>query len=316
VVTRTPSHADRTTLGVFVTSWIDGAEHLAPKTRDNYRWAARHIQGHPIARKEMAAIAPSDVRALYDTLAKTPTMRRHVHVLLRRVLEEAVTLELITMNAAAKVPKPHVPHREFTPWTPPDILAFLKAAKSDPFYALYLLALTTTMGPAELFGLQRSSVHLDAGYLVVEHNLEDVAGHLRLKETKTRQRRRRIDLPPIAIDALREHLVRTPVRRTTKFVFTDENGGPLRRSNFVRRSFEPLMKKAGVPRIRFYDLRHSANALMGYLGVPLQVASARMGHASITLTADTYGHLYPSMGADVAVRLGDFLTEKKIPKKG
>jgi integrase len=57
-----------------------------------------------------------------------------------------------------------------------------------------------------------------------------------------------------------------------------------------------------------YDMRHTANALMGLSGVPLEVARERCGHGSIKLTADTYGHIYPSMQRDVAVRLEALFT--------
>ena len=105
-----------------------------------------------------------------------------------------------------------------------------------------------------------------------------------------------------------------------ELVFTSAKGAPIRNTNLRRRWWKPLLEKAaalaekdardaGDPTYRFptdlrmYDMRHTANALMGLAGIALEVARERMGHSSIRLTADTYGHVYPSMQRDVAVRL-------------
>ncbi|MGP8100342.1 MAG: hypothetical protein ACLQHL_06185, partial [Candidatus Cybelea sp.] len=129
-----------------------------------------------------------------------------------------------------------------------------------------------------------------------------------------------IDLPAITIEALRRRLKLCLTEGSGELVFTSPEGAPIRNTNLRRRWWQPLLEKAAAlaekdardagdslyhfpTDLRMYDMRHTANALMGYAGIALEVARERMGHSSIRLTADTYGHVYPSMQRDVAVRL-------------
>ena len=178
------------------------------------------------------------------------------------------------------------------------------------------------MGPGELFALRPRDVQLAGGFVVVDGDLVEVVGQRpHIEETKNRFRRRRIDLPPMALDALRKRLkLRLAENPKVEQVFTSAEGTLIHMSNLRRRWWKPLLQraaalaekaahKAGDTQYRFptdlrmYDLRHTANALLSYIGVPLEVARERMGHASIRLTADTYGHIFPSMQRDVASRL-------------
>lgn len=335
---RKTSAEGRTRLGDFAEEWLKGADYLRNNTRATYEWALAYLLSSPLARMRLEDISRTDIRHFFNTLAplpskpkkdgrprKTPTAvgaatKLKIRVFLHRVLEEAFNLEIIDRNPADKFRLPE-PDRQIAVWEPEEALHFLREARGDRLYAMYLLALTTTMGPAELFGLRKVDVNLKGGYLMVVQNLEDVAGRVAVGATKTRSRRRRIDLPPQAIDALRDHLKAN--LSSGPFVFTSAEGQPLRRSNLRRREWLPLLKRAATsaekaaaeagnpdyrfPLIRFYDMRHTCNALMGYLGVPIEVARERMGHSSITTTVDVYGHIYRGQQDIVARKFGEFL---------
>lgn len=325
-------------LGVFLDEWMRSADYLRANSRATYEWAIGYIKRDPIVFKRLDEIEPVDIRNLLTALKPPPPKvtksgkvlyrdtvgvdtKKRVRAMLFRVFKEAVDLEILDRNPVAKVKAPKPPRRRMKVWEPDEILHFLREAKSHPLYAMFVLALTTTMGPAELFGLQKGDVHLKGGYLWVNQNLEDVNGKIALGDVKAAERRRRIELPDFTVAALREHL-KTNMERGP-FVFTSREGKPLRRTNVRRRDWIPLLDRVAAeaektaheagrteyrfPRIRFYDLRHSANALMGFLGVPIQVARERMGHSSIKTTDDVYGHLYASMQREVAVKLDRFL---------
>jgi integrase len=98
-------------------------------------------------------------------------------------------------------------------------------------------------------------------------------------------------------------------RDLQELVFGDTRGGPVRKSNLVRRSFLPLLKRAGLPRIRFHDLRHTAATLLLLAGVHPKVVQERLGHSQIAITLDTYSHVLPSMGRDAAKKLDALLGE-------
>ena len=147
-----------------------------------------------------------------------------------------------------------------------------------------------------MFGLEWSNVNLDQGYIQVTHILNEVHGKLKIKEPKTASSRRRIDLPKIAIDALKQHRKRmTAEGHESKFVFVNEHGGWWRRTHFHNQCFQPLLAKAGLPKIRFHDLRHTCATLLLQDNVHPKVVQERLGHSKISITLDTYSHVMPTM---------------------
>jgi integrase len=83
----------------------------------------------------------------------------------------------------------------------------------------------------------------------------------------------------------------------------------MRRNNLHRRSYKPLLKRAGLPDIRLYDLRHTFATLMFENKEQLKLVSEMLGHASVKQTADTYTHVSPTMHREAAMRLNDFLSD-------
>jgi integrase len=146
----------------------------------------------------------------------------------------------------------------------------------------------------------------------VNHILEENnrKGLLRLAEPKTATSRRRIDLPKIAVAALRRHRRRMlAAGHLGGHVFCDTDGGPIRKSNLIRRSFKPLLVEANLPDIRFHDLRHTAATLLLAQNVHPKVVQERLGHAQIHITLDTYSHVLPSMQKDATARLDRLLAK-------
>ena len=98
-----------------------------------------------------------------------------------------------------------------------------------------------------------------------------------------------------------------PLPYPGNLVFTDTKGGPIRKTNLLRRSFRPLLERAGLPRIRFHDLRHTSATLLLAEGVHPKVVQERLGHSNISLTLDTYSHAVPTMQRDAADRMDDLI---------
>ena len=164
--------------------------------------------------------------------------------------------------------------------------ALLQAVDGDRLEALYVLALTTGMRQGELLALRWRDVDLEGAALSVRGSLSRSSTGLTVVEPKT-VGRRHIPLGIIAVDALRRHRVTQAAERLHQgpgwmdndLVFANEVGKPIEASNLLRRSFEPLLKKAGVPRIRFHDLRHSAATLLRSQGSHPKVVSEPGGTA-------------------------------------
>ncbi|HEY2668299.1 MAG TPA: site-specific integrase, partial [Actinomycetota bacterium] len=129
--------------------------------------------------------------------------------------------------------------------------------------------------------------------------LEEVGGQpMRyMEETKTRTSRRALSLPSFLVELLNEHLVQAPAG---EFVFLGPQGAWLRRSVFRRSWFKPALDAAGLDGdLRFHDLRHTTAGLLIAQGAHPKEIQSRLGHASITTTLNVYGHLWPSLGAQL-----------------
>ncbi|MBI5493758.1 MAG: site-specific integrase [Deltaproteobacteria bacterium] len=301
---------ERLTVSQFLSRWLDSAKQtIRATTAARYRALIRvsvgpHIGGIPVQK-----LQPLQVQALYAKLEAAglaPSTRRQVHAILHRAFAQAVRWGNMVRNPCDAVDKPRVPKHRVDALKPEEVAKLAEAASGDRLAALYVLALSTGMRQGELLGLQWSDVDLPGRAVVVRHSLEEIAGKLRLSETKS-GKVRRVDLDAHTVDALREHRKRMLAEgHPGPWVFPDTEGNPLRKSNLVRRSFKPLLKRAGLPDIRFHDLRHAAATLMLLQGVNPKVVQERLGHAQLTITLDVYGHVLPTMQADAVAKMDAF----------
>jgi integrase len=183
--------------------------------------------------------------------------------------------------------------------------------EGDRFEALYVLALTTGLRIGELLGLKWSDIVFDTRRLRVSRQLQRGQGRsgegLIFTEPKAASRRT-VDLPTRTVEALKRHRKRQ-FEETLKaggayqdnaLVFTATLGTPLGPEKVTQRSFKPLLKRAGLPEIRFHDLRHTFATLLLARGVHPTYVQRALGHASVKMTLDRYSHWMPSMGRATA----------------
>ena len=206
---------------------------------------------------------------------------------------------LIPRNVCEVVVPPRVPKSEIKPLDARQAKKLLDTAKDTQpgFYALYVLAVTTGMRNGEILGLQWRDIDLDAGTLKVRRTVFNGV----ISTPKTARSKRGIRLPKMAVDALRQH------PRSSEWVFSSKNGTSLSVHNLHNRSWKPLLRDAGLPDIRFHDLRHTCATLLLSKGVHPKLVQELLGHSSIEITLDTYSHVLPSMGDGVATAMDDLL---------
>lgn len=138
----------------------------------------------------------------------------------------------------------------------------------------------------------------------MQYNLLEAKDVLSRSEPKSARSRRSIKLPDFAVAALREHRTQMLAEgHPGPWVFCSTSGGPIWKSNFINKSFKPLLKKAKLPNIRFNDLRHTAATLLLAEGVHPKIIQEHLGHSQISLTLDTYSHVLPSMQQEAAAKL-------------
>lgn len=238
---------------------------------------------------------------------RAPTVRA-VMGLLRRILSAAVDSELANTNVAAKVPLPRLEYKE-TAFLSPGELRQLVMALPSRWKAFVLVAALGGLRFGEVSALRIERIDWSRSQIRVEDALNEVNGKLHCGFTKTRQKRA-VTLPMSAMEALKEHIARFPPDEGG-FVFTAEDGGLVRRSNFRKRVWLPALSAAGLKSIRFHDLRHTAAALAIAVGAHPKALQARLGHSTITMTLDRYGHLYENLDREIAVGLDSLLTSKQ-----
>src|SRR5262249_10834061 len=159
-------------------------------------------------------------------------------------------------------------------------------------------------------GLQWDDIDFNGRFAEVRRGIND--GRI---STPKSGRSRRVDLSAQLTEALKTHLVeqkRETLRRGWKelptWVFTNEVGNPLDPDNFANRVWPKLLAKAGLRKIRIHDLRHTYASLLIAQGENLAYVKDQMGHHSIRVTVDTYGHLAPGGNKAAVDRLDDATT--------
>jgi integrase len=309
------SDAPRLTVGEYLKRWLEDAVRPArtPNTYASYEGAVRnHIARH-LGGVRLASLSPVAVQGLYSAMERggaSPRTRELAHAVLHRALAQAVKWGLAARNACDAVERPKVPRKEMKVYTPEQTRRLLEAARGHRLGALFVLAAATGARQGELFGLRWPDVDLEGGTVHVQRTLEERGGRLRLKEPKSAKSRRRVELPRFAAEALAGHRARMAAEgfATDEHpVFPDTRGGWLRKSNFIRKVYKPLLRRAGLPELKFHALRHGLATLMLTAGTHPKVVQEWLGHAQASMTLDVYSHVLPSLHREAADRIDEAL---------
>jgi len=327
-------------VSTYLKEWLDTT---APSRRENTQESYRtYVDLYLIPKlgneeHRLCDLTPARIQRAWTELlgqGLSPRTVRYAHSILHSALDQAVAWRMLSANPAAAVKLPKLrATRTMRPLDQAETKRFLEAAKGHRLGPFFELALVSGMRPSELFGLRWDNVDLDAGVIQVRATLVRDREGWRLREPKTKRGKRVIPLPPETVDTLltwkatqgKERLKRGSGWTDHGLVFTTRTGEPLEIRNVANRALRSVCKAADLtetippppgkehrkPRIKaaitLYDLRHTAATLMLAAGVHPKVASERLGHASISITLDTYSHVLPSMQEDAAEKIGAIL---------
>jgi len=300
---------------------------VALRTWQDYRYHIYENVIPKIGAVVMRDLKPRDVdlwlKSLRDRGLGDRTVE-YAQAVLRRALQFAVEWEILDRNPAAARFRAAKRKRTVKPGgvkirflDPDESRTFLDAVRGDRHEVLYALAITTGLRPEELYGLRLKDVNLDGRCLTVNQVLartrrkkgEDVP-RFAFGPPKTEKSRRTIDFPEFVRDLLVEQRRRVMEMRQLGgtgwrdhgLMFPSEAGTPLDERN-VLRGFYELCAGNGLPKLRLYDLRHTHASLLIHEGVHPKKISERLGHSSIKLTMDTYGHLFEGSDHDSAEKM-------------
>jgi integrase len=300
---------ERQTLGTFLTQWLEGIRppHVRPKTYRSYEQLMRVHVIPALGKIPLTKLTPQRLQALYaERLAsgRSQTTVRHIHAVLHTALEQAVRWGLVARNVSDLVDAPKMRRQEMLVLNGEQARTFLSVAQGDRLEALYVAALTTGMREGELLALRWRDVDLDVGHLQVCNTLQKLPGQPpEIAPAKTDYSRRKITLAGTTLEALRAHKIRQNAERLAmgpawedwELVFCTTIGTPLSGKNLLERGLRPLLKRAGLPALRFHDLRHTCATLLLLQGVHPKIVSEMLGHSSVAITLQVYSHVLPDM---------------------
>lgn len=246
-------------------------------------------------------ITPNDVNrlilAMVDAELSTSTVR-NAYTALRKALDDAVAVGLLASNPVHKVKQPQAARSEARYLTPDEAKAFLRSTGQRRYAEILKLILLTGLRRGEALALRWTDLDLENGHAQVNGSLVRQGGALVVVAPKTRCSRRTIALSGAAVALLRTRKATQAVERlragnlwnASNLVFTTEFGKPVEPQNLLRLTRD-ASSLAGLQGVKVHTLRHTYATTALLAGVPLKVVSDNLGHASIQITADTYGHV-------------------------
>jgi integrase len=310
-----PIIGEKQTVEEYLTSWLDVTQHtIRPRTWKRYSELIRLHALPTLGKIRLAKLTPQQIQTLYSQKLSeglSSTTVHHLHARLHRAFDRAVRLGLVQRNICDLVDAPRMKHQEMVTLSEEEARTLLAAAKGERLEALYVLAVATGMRQGELLALRWRDVDLGGATVQVRATLHWINGEYVFAEPKTEFSRRRVALAKGAVTALEEHRTRQIQEREAartawedlELVFPNTVGRPIDGINLLKYWFFPLLKKAGLPRMRFHDLRHSAATLLLGRGINPKVVSEMLGHSHVSITLGIYSHVTPHMQEQAAMAM-------------
>lgn len=309
---------ERMTVGKFLAQWIvDKRPTVRLKTWVRYEEIVRLHLVPALGREKLLNLKWQTLDRFYATKLEaglSPRTVRHIRRLMCTALEDAIRADLVRQNAAKLSHPVKLEEIERPILTKEEARHLMQTAAEigDRLTTLYLLALCSTAREGELLALQWKDVDWEKGRIWIDATLHYIHGKFSFDPPKTKKGRRWIELPPVAMAALKAHKTRQDAERAEceeqgvvwgdeehhDLVFGNTMGRPIAVSNMLRRSFHPLLKKAGLqkpdePPMHFHDLRHTGITFHFEDGNYANMIAMIAGHHDAGFTERVYGHARP-----------------------
>ena len=339
---RTGSYLEPSTMSVaeWAALWLETArDRLKASTWQSYETKLRVHVLPTLGQVPIQRLRPTHLDSLYAELRRSgkrvknhdpePLSQRsvqYIHVIIGAMLGEAVRKGLLIRNPQDMATPPRVIAKAdgttaFSTWTAPEVAQFLGETAEHRHGTLWAFILLTGCRRGEALGLRWQDLDLDRGRAHIQQTIGRVAGKIDVGSTKSGAGRRPIALDAGLVERLRTHREHQDQEkdlvgvgyRNQGLVFANPDGSPIYPEG-VSRAFKEQAVKAGLPGIRLHDARHTWATLALQSGVHPKVVQERLGHASITITLQTYSHVIPSMHEDAAETVASMIRAAKDPK--
>ena len=312
----------------FLQHWLENVhkQSIRSRTYERYEEIVRLHLVPGIGHHQLQKLSPQHLQSFYtqkleEGLSTTTVIS--FHNVLHKALETAVRWNLISRNVCDLVSPPRRKRFEIQPLSVEQVQQLLATTRDHRLEALFLLALATGMRRGELLGLKWQDINFQAEMLQIRRILTRVPTKVKKPqgstyveaEPKTEKGRRSILLPQFVLEALKQHRARQSEARLKAgvewqehdYVFCTSVGTHLHPTRDVLNQLKVLLAKAGLPDIRFHDLRHSSATMLLSMGVHPKIVQEILGHSQISMTMDTYSHVLPTMQKEAMSKLNELL---------
>ena len=276
----------------------------------------------------LTEVEPKHIKMLYDEILEqgyTTNTLIHYHAVLHQALAYAVKNDYILSNPADRVKRPKKNKHISSFYTKEEILTLLDIAKDDPIYIPIVLSTYYGFRRSETLGMRWSAIDFENKTITVNHKVTELTENGKTivyaeDKLKTKSSYRTLPLIPVVEEKLLEH--KAKLERNQKlfgnsyckeymdYVCVDEMG-KLFRPNFVSDHFGWLLKKYGLKKLTFKELRHSCASMLVAEGIPMKSIQEWLGHSNFSTTADIYSHIDYHAKQQSAAAIGNALQSKK-----
>ena len=269
--------------------WLEYVKpRIKPNTYSSYKVAAINYFVPFFKSLVVNRILPSDVSRFVTRLQNKGLKPKSVNnylLALKQLFEYCKDFSQLKDNPAKNVKLLRVEKKEMQFLTPKQVREFLSAV-NEYYYPFFLTAVLTGMRVSEIINLMWTDIDCKRGQISII-------------DGKTKAAKRTVFIPSKLVKILKKQKIQSK----SNYVFTNKNGNKISRHDIVKEPFKRALKAAGLPNIRFHDLRHTFATLMISQGENIKFIQHQLGHGSITVTLDTYGHLLPESNMEAVERL-------------
>jgi integrase len=306
-------------LSAYLERWLaDAVRHsVRPKTYMDYDLCVRRLLPH-LGRVRLRALTPEHIQHALGKLLEgglAPRTVRQVHMVLRRALKQAVLWRMLASNPSDAVKPPRADHNEMRTLSEDEVRRLLTATAGMRHHSLWVFLATTGVRLGEALALRWSDIDFSLSRATIRRSLQRQRGvGLAFVEPKSARSRRSVPIPPETLDVLKAQLRSLDDDREQAGDLWQERDlvfpNPMGRERdmaYLCVSFHKALERAGLPRMRIHDLRHTAATHLLTKGVHPKVVQDLLGHSTIAITLDTYSHVMPALAKEASSLLSSLV---------
>ena len=314
--------AEKYTVGQWMDVWFENYAKIKvrPSSHQTYRgYIDNHIKPN-IGKIPLGKLTTLELQKLYKKLLSrgrvdrieakgqpkglSPKTVRNIHQVISSAMDFAKAQKLIAVNPTDGCALPKLEHREMKTLPVEQLASFLREAKESGVFEMYYIELATGLRRGELLGLKWEDLNLEQCTLRVQRQVSRINGEVVEAPLKTKNSYRTISLGEDAVGILKEQRKKCG---GSEYVFPSPTGGPISPDSVIQ-MLHRVLKRAGLPKVRLHDLRHTFATVALQNGVDIKTVSGMLGHYSAGFTLDTYAHVTTQAQREAAKTMGSVLS--------